>query len=156
MRKLSRIFYSHKFYFSVPFGIGQKRAKSIIYALFESSTFATLCIDGHRGLPSRVQRLLRFKVVESRPLRRAMQEQVILRLRAKSSIAFHMSACVISLSFINIMHPFICKDSFLILVESHNKFNQNFNGSFPIKATIQIFTIYIWNTHHEYGIIYMQ
>lgn len=129
MRGTNPHFLEPHIYFSFPSGIGQKRAKSIMYASFESNTFARLCIDGQRGLPSRVQRLLRFNVVESNPLRRAIHEQVILRLRAKLSIAFHISACVIFPSPFNFSFEIPCskepktKDLFLILIETQIKFN---------------------------------
>lgn len=69
--------------------------KSWIDEPVEDKILEILLVDGQRGWPSLVQRLLLLNVVGSNPLHRANPEQDIPCAFAKFSIARQISSCVI-------------------------------------------------------------
>lgn len=67
-------------------------AKSWIEDPVEAKILEILFVDGHRGCPSRDQRLLRLNVVGSKPLLFANPEQDIPCSVANRSMARHTSS----------------------------------------------------------------
>ena len=73
--------------------------KSWIDAPVEDRIFEILFVEGQRGCPSLVQRLLLLKVVGSKPLHRARPEHDMPCSKANRSIARQTSSCVIFAPF---------------------------------------------------------
>lgn len=89
---------------------------SWIEAPVDDNILEILLVDGHRGCPSLVQRLLRLNVVGSKPLHRAKPEQDIPCSVANRSMARQTSSCVINFP------PFLC---ITITILWHNQKNGN-------------------------------
>ena len=81
--------------------------KSWISAPVEDKILEILLVDGQRGWPSLVQRLLLLKVVGSSPLHRAKPEQDMPCSVANRSIARQTSSCVKSASLGFIYAPIL-------------------------------------------------
>lgn len=80
------------------FLLSMNLVNSWIEAPVDANILEILLVDGHRGWPSLVQRLLRLNVVGSKPLHRANPEHDIPCSIANRSIARQTSSCVIKFS----------------------------------------------------------
>lgn len=77
------------------FLLSMNLVNSWIEAPVDANILEILLVDGHRGWPSLVQRLLRLNVVGSKPLHRANPEHDFPCSIANRSIARQTSSCVI-------------------------------------------------------------